>query len=115
MPLPKPITYEDTLLPGPVKAVQQFMGLVKPIPVRGLLRLHSAVPAEPPVGSGRPTSVKAPEQVTVPALKNPVLLVLSRALAIRPAAPKSGQPSAAFTPGMTSAELVKMPRKTAAP
>ena len=51
----------------------------------------------------------------IPALKNPVLLVLSRALAIRPAAPKSGQPSAAFTPGMTSAELVKMPRKTAAP
>ena len=59
------------------------MGLVKPIPVRGLLRLHSAVPAEPPVGPGRPTGVKAPEIITVLVPQRLVLPVPPTKAAVR--------------------------------
>ena len=78
------------------------MGPVRPIRVRGLLRLHSAVPAEPPVGPGRPTGVKAPELITVLVLQRLVLPV--RLMPTETAAPIRYGQLTAIIPAMTNAE-----------
>ena len=92
--------------PAVVSPAVKFAANARKEPARASLRLHPAAQPEPPAGQPVRQPVMPVIRPITPVPKNPALRAWLRVPAIRPAVPKYGRLSAAFTPETTNAVSV---------